>query len=72
MTASGRLIDAEVTLSPDGRIGSPVATANPDHQPRIPTAGGVPPYCSCGWFPKDGELLANHLRGHDPTYGRSS
>lgn len=61
-------------LEPDGAIGSPVATANPDHQPRVPTTGGVPPFCSCGWtsarFPAPGEFLADHLREHDPSYGR--
>lgn len=60
-------------LYPDGRVGSPVATATPDHQPRVPLAGGVPPWCSCGWksarFPEPGELLADHLRLHDPSYG---
>ena len=58
-------------LTPGGGPGSPVATANPAHQPRVPMAGGVPPYCSCGFVggTRPGELLADHLREHDPTYG---
>lgn len=65
-----------MTLYPDGRVGSPVATSHPDHQPRVPLAGGVPPWCSCGWrskrFPERGELLADHLRSFDPTYGKAT
>lgn len=60
------------TLRPGDGIGAPVATANPDHQPRVPIAAGVPPYCSCGFVGGDGKarpLLATHLRQFDPTYG---
>lgn len=63
-------------LKPGDGVGAPVATNNPDHQPRVPLAGGVPPWCSCGWkskrFPGPGELLADHLREHDPSYGGQS
>lgn len=54
----------------DGR-GAPVATAHPDHQPIVPLAGGVPPYCTCGFVGGNGitrPLLATHLREFDPTY----
>lgn len=54
----------------DGR-GAPVATAHPDHQPIVPLAGGVPPYCTCGYVGGNGidrPLLADHLRSFDPTY----
>jgi hypothetical protein len=60
-------------LTPGGGPGSPVATTNPDHQPRVPMAGGVPPYCSCGVVGGNGidrPLLADHLREIDPSYGR--
>ena len=53
-----------------------MATANPNHQPIVPMAGGIPPRCTCGWksarFPKVGEYLADHLRSYDPTYGQPS
>lgn len=51
-------------LVPDGRAGSPVAPINPDHQPRVPLAGGVPPFCSCGYVGgrKPGTLLADHIK----------
>lgn len=57
----------------DGR-GAPVATAHPDHQPIVPLAGGVPPYCTCGFVGGTGidrPLLADHLREYDPTYGQN-
>lgn len=61
------------TLKPGDGMGAPVATANVAHQPRVPMAGGVPPWCSCGWksarFPRPGERLADHLKQHDPSYG---
>ena len=59
-------------LTPESRVpGAPIATANPEHQPRVPTAGGIPPYCSCGFVGgrRPGTLLADHLRAFDPTYG---
>ncbi len=64
-------------LTPTSRVpGAPLGTANPEHQPCVPTAGGVPPYCTCGFVggngsgrPGDRPLLATHLQEHDPTYG---
>lgn len=60
-------------LTPDDDIpGRPVGTANPEHQPRVPTAAGIPPFCSCGFVGGDGlrsPLLATHLAEHDPSYG---
>lgn len=53
--------------------GEPVPTYNPDHQPIVPTAAGVPPYCTCGYVGGNGTnrpLLADHLRQIDPGYGR--
>lgn len=58
-------------LTPESKEpGAPVATSNPDHQPRVPTQAGVPPYCSCGFVGGSlpGTLLADHLEEHDPTY----
>lgn len=56
---------------PDPYPGRPSRTKHPDHQPRVPTAGGVPPYCSCGVVGGNGidrPLLVDHLREFDPTY----
>ncbi len=53
--------------------GDPIPTANPDHQPIVPKAGGVPPSCTCGFVGgtrAEGRLLADHLRENDPTYGQ--
>jgi hypothetical protein len=61
-----------VTLRPGDGPGAPIATANPDHQPRVATEAGVPPYCTCGYVGGRGveidgrPLLAEHLREHDP------
>lgn len=55
----------------DGR-GAPVGTSNPDHQPRVPMAAGVPPYCTCGVVGGNGidsPLLADHLKEMAPDYG---
>ncbi len=59
------------TLRPGDGVGAPVPTAHPGHQPRVPMAGGVPPYCTCGYVGGNGTdspLLAEHLREVDPTY----
>jgi len=59
-------------LTPESKVpGAPVATANPTHQPRIPTEAGRLPFCSCGFVGgrKPGSLLADHLKAVDPTYG---
>lgn len=53
------------TLEPGGGPGSPVAWPDPDHQPRVPTEAGIPPYCTCGYVGGNGTdhpLLADHLR----------
>lgn len=53
-------------LTPESNVpGAPVASAHPDHQPRIPTTAGVAPYCSCGYVGGNGTdrpLLATHIR----------
>lgn len=57
-------------LTPEqGGPGAPTPGVHPDHQPRVPMAGGVPPYCSCGYVggngtsrPGDRPLLADHLK----------
>lgn len=63
-------------MTPDGPPypGQPVATRHPDHQPCVPAAAGVPPYCTCGFVGGNGTdrpLLATHLQEHDPSYGRN-
>lgn len=61
---------AELTPQ-SGLPGAPVATHNPNHQPIVPTTGGVPPRCTCGVVGGNGierPLLADHLREMDPNY----
>lgn len=42
------------------------ADAELEHRPIVPTAGGVAPWCTCGWEPKPGGLtLAAHLASPD-------
>jgi hypothetical protein len=58
-----------VILTPDSGcpgapLPGPVGTGGQRHDPRVPTAGGVPPWCSCGWkqpTPR-GPFLYEHLR----------
>lgn len=40
--------------------GDPVVE-NPDHVPIVPPIGGLGPWCSCGWSPRAGQTLADHL-----------
>ncbi len=65
-------MELRAVLRPGDGRGAPAATNHPGHQPRVPMAGGVPPYCSCGFLGGNGidsALLAEHLRGFDPAYG---
>lgn len=51
--------------------GRPIVSAGHfegEHKATVPAAGGLPPWCTCGWTRHDGYELADHLADQDKSY----